>query len=292
MVNFYKKSQFASDAVRVGRKGKAGGDTASGGKREKWTKCRLAARKGKVDKVSASGKKEVDDDVVRMQAGGKGKIKEVAAWVGEKKKQLGRSMMEMLGVLAIIGVLSIASISAYSQAMFKYQLNKFSEDFSTLLNNAISIWPDLHRQYGSGTSKGVFLDRFFANTSLLPDSISYDEKQDALLDIFKNRLRIYYAYSYYSFTKYVIYYAINKDGDKASARGREVCRAVLLVAQKNAENIYRVTLNWGSQEDLTTGDKNSFTPERLKKSGLTEIDTFCKGCNSKKSCTLIVYMNH
>ena len=35
--------------------------------------------------------------------------------------QLGRSMVEMLGVLAIIGVLSIGGIAGYSLAMTKYK---------------------------------------------------------------------------------------------------------------------------------------------------------------------------
>ena len=36
----------------------------------------------------------------------------------------GRSMVEMLGVLAIIGVLSIGGIAGYTQAMKKYRTNE------------------------------------------------------------------------------------------------------------------------------------------------------------------------
>ena len=36
----------------------------------------------------------------------------------------GRSMVEMLGVLANIGVLSVGAIAGYSKAMMKYKLNK------------------------------------------------------------------------------------------------------------------------------------------------------------------------
>ena len=36
----------------------------------------------------------------------------------------GRSMVEMLGVLAIIGVLSVAGIAGYSMAMNKYRANE------------------------------------------------------------------------------------------------------------------------------------------------------------------------
>ena len=40
-----------------------------------------------------------------------------------KKTQFGRSMIEMLGVLAIIGVLSIGGLAGYSKAMKKIKLN-------------------------------------------------------------------------------------------------------------------------------------------------------------------------
>ena len=46
--------------------------------------------------------------------------------------QYGRSMVEMLGVLAIIGVLSVGSIAGYSKAMFKYKLNKAVNQISTI----------------------------------------------------------------------------------------------------------------------------------------------------------------
>ena len=41
-----------------------------------------------------------------------------------KNNQSGRSMIEMLGVLAIIGVLSVGGIAGYTKAMSKYKINK------------------------------------------------------------------------------------------------------------------------------------------------------------------------
>lgn len=41
-----------------------------------------------------------------------------------RKNQKGRSMVEMLGVLAIIGVLSVGGIYGYSVAMNKYKANE------------------------------------------------------------------------------------------------------------------------------------------------------------------------
>ena len=48
----------------------------------------------------------------------------------QRQVESGRSMVEMLGVLAIIGVLSVAGISAYSTAMAKHRANEAAQQTS------------------------------------------------------------------------------------------------------------------------------------------------------------------
>ena len=45
----------------------------------------------------------------------------------------GRSMIEMLGVLAIVGVLSVGGIAGYSKAMEKFKVNKLVEEYTSLM---------------------------------------------------------------------------------------------------------------------------------------------------------------
>jgi len=52
-----------------------------------------------------------------------------------KNAQNGRSMIEMLGVLAIIGVLSVGGIAGYSKAMQKYRVNKTIEQITLIAGN-------------------------------------------------------------------------------------------------------------------------------------------------------------
>ena len=61
------------------------------------------------------------------------------------KSQSGRSMVEMLGVLAIIGVLSVGGIAGYSVAMRKYRAN-------VLLNQASIIAADIAGQIAGGST--------------------------------------------------------------------------------------------------------------------------------------------
>lgn len=52
-----------------------------------------------------------------------------------KTHQKGRSMVEMLGVLAIIAVLSAGGLAGYSKAMYKIKMNKTIEQISTIAVN-------------------------------------------------------------------------------------------------------------------------------------------------------------
>lgn len=54
--------------------------------------------------------------------------------------QRGRSMVEMLGVLAIIGVLSVGGIAGYSQAMSKFKITKTLDQVQTLITNMRTLY--------------------------------------------------------------------------------------------------------------------------------------------------------
>ncbi len=51
------------------------------------------------------------------------------------ENETGRSMIEMLGVLAIIGVLSVGGIAGYSKAMQRYRINKTIEQITLIAGN-------------------------------------------------------------------------------------------------------------------------------------------------------------
>ncbi|MBQ8870334.1 MAG: hypothetical protein IJ019_03045 [Alphaproteobacteria bacterium] len=56
-----------------------------------------------------------------------------------KVNQFGRSMVEMLGVLAIIGVLSVGAIAGYQKAMFKHKMNKTMDIISHAVNRLAEL---------------------------------------------------------------------------------------------------------------------------------------------------------
>ena len=54
--------------------------------------------------------------------------------------QSGRSMIEMLGVLAIVGVLSVGGIAGYSKAMEQFKINKMMSGISHIVTNIRTLF--------------------------------------------------------------------------------------------------------------------------------------------------------
>ena len=88
--------------------------------------------------------------------------------------QSGRSMVEMLGVLAIIGVLSVGAIAGYSKAMEKYKLNKHASQISSLINT-VHLYQYQFRY--TGTSD-IPLIPHLEKLNLIPEGMSVVESSD------------------------------------------------------------------------------------------------------------------
>lgn len=85
------------------------------------------------------------------------------------KNQFGRSMIEMLGVLAIIGVLSVGGIAGYSKAMMKFKINKTIQQVAQVATTVRTLYAQQKdfnglTTYSYGTSSSL-------DDIILPDSI-------------------------------------------------------------------------------------------------------------------------
>ena len=71
---------------------------------------------------------------------------------GRDANFFGRSMIEILGVLAIIGVLSVGGIAGYSKAMQKWKINKTVEGYSMLVYGMLEHLEDLRKSTAAETN--------------------------------------------------------------------------------------------------------------------------------------------
>ena len=89
-----------------------------------------------------------------------------------KNNQSGRSMIEMLGVLAIIGVLSVGGIAGYSKAMQKYRINKTIEQITLIAGNVRTFFASQGNYKGLGAydvNKGGYY--VIKKAKLVPDEM-------------------------------------------------------------------------------------------------------------------------
>ena len=93
-----------------------------------------------------------------------------AALAMTKNAQSGRSMIEMLGVLAIIGVLSVGGIAGYSKAMQKYRINKTIEQITLIAGNVRTFFAP-QRNYAGLTSLTDNGKKIIKKAKLVPDEM-------------------------------------------------------------------------------------------------------------------------
>jgi len=118
------------------------------------------------------------------------------------EKENGRSMIEMLGVLAIIGVLSVGGIAGYSKAMQKYRINKTIEQITLIAGNVRSFFAPQRSYEGLGNcwEANSASDTQKANCKLIKKAkLMPDEMWDDTAKQFKNVFG--YAVNLASFNK-------------------------------------------------------------------------------------------
>ena len=194
-----------------------------------------------------------------------------------KQNQFGRSMIEMLGVLAIIGVLSVGGIAGYSQAMEKWKTNKVLSEYSYLIYGLIEHLSD----YQNLTSRNSGEAWSMGNKSA---RALYDSEGNTV-NIFSRSQRL--VVDLYIGTRYE-----NDDGKSISANfSAGLCRELFLNLAKPIAG----TLHWArlyrtneSSPVLFWGNKtcNGADKKCLNSVTLSEIDAACKLCMKDDACCI------
>ncbi len=193
----------------------------------------------------------------------------------------GRSMVEMLGVLAIIGVLSVGAIAGYSKAMLKYKLNQHAQAVNILINNVFSIQDKLPRNATGITDYATLLNKL----NLLPDGIIQANNNYLLLDKhFNNSIRVFYEAGNPGMAGILFWI-----GNAGSDYTLEACYNILKVAKENAANLYFVRTYKIYPDDSEHLSANLYTfygdgyctENRicLRNLNINKLEQACQSCN-------------
>ena len=198
----------------------------------------------------------------------------------------GRSMVEMLGVLAIIGVLSVGAIAGYSKAMMKYKLNKQTEQIGSILDYVNIHLDDFKR---SKTSTAGNMVPILKKLNVIPQEMIREKINYAIFDVFGTAITIsnYTSDNIAYYFEFVLY--LNK-GQKES------CMNLFTIAKAKREQLWRTKFETtkgeeNSSADIVNGD-NYCTSDRkcLKDLTLAEMEDFCNICEDKDSCAFYYQM--
>lgn len=95
----------------------------------------------------------------------------------------GRSMIEMLGVLAIIGVLSVGGIAGYSKAMNKFKTNKIADNVSMIVTNIRTLYAQQNDYVGLNNKTAIQM-------GVIPDELGTDYSTGTLTNAFQGTVLI------------------------------------------------------------------------------------------------------
>jgi len=196
----------------------------------------------------------------------------------------GRSMVEMLGVLAIIGVLSAGALAGYSKAMFMHKMNQFTDAFTQLLQNCMMIAPKLEKD----TTKTTYYTDTLKAANMIPNGFSYQDST-YLKDMFYNKIKPTIQPAYYGIT----YHFSSTDG------GQALCRQILVISKEISSDLYYVYSDNGERSargedqkatqtlygDSYCGQKNK---PCLKNIGISEMNDICAQCDYSE-CRVFIY---
>ncbi|MBE6450559.1 MAG: hypothetical protein E7016_01185 [Alphaproteobacteria bacterium] len=202
--------------------------------------------------------------------------------------ELGRSMVEMLGVLAIIGVLSVGAIAGYSKAMMKYKLNTHAQSFNMLLNTAIQQSEKTTNFAGSIDENGTaWYTETFYKAGFVPDGFEIARDPTFLKDMFNNDIWLFYNTS---MKRSGIGYSFTSDE-------LDICYNLIDVAKANSFQLgYVTTDSRDMQTQISTSNGNLYgdayctdNVKCLKTMTISDIDTLCNSClKTSSSCRVYI----
>ena len=202
-----------------------------------------------------------------------------------KKLEYGRSMIEMLGVLAIIGVLSVGAIAGYQKAMMKYKLNKQTQQIGSILDY---VHVHLNEFKKDKVNIRGNMEALLTKLGIIPKEMV---KKGRIYDVFGNQIILQNYFGESSDGMY-FFELINLLNSNAS---EEICMNLFQIAKLRSSYLTRAVFNeYDSTERLVfTGDNYPYSSssegKHIKDASLADFKNACDACIKKSSGTCVFY---
>ena len=220
-----------------------------------------------------------------------------------ENNQTGRSMIEMLGVLAIIGVLSVGGIAGYGKAMRMWNSNLQKEQLTQLFQSLIRLRYDLSHDVQYKEHSGNVAAVLYALDEV-PSGMKYN---GGLVDKTGNTYSVSYGKGCWQTRKgseektcsFMLAFSVRfiKTDSALAPTSEDLCVNVVNVARENSADIRNI------QTFLGNKDKNDeenwrgyaqqveFTSATLKSATPLKILQMCRKCSDHPYCRVQVQLN-
>ena len=218
--------------------------------------------------------------------------------------QCGRSMIEMLGVLAIIAVLSVGGIAGYGKAMRIWNSNQQKEQMTQILHSLIRLRYELGREKNRAPTTPIM--PVLKAIDEIPAGLTFGGNNE-LMD--KNDNRYYASYGQNCWQKkqdseektcafqYFLQIFLVKTDSSLVPSSEDACANFINIAKENVKDVNVIITFWGNPKDDDNPNhwrgyeqKNAFTQTTLKTASPLQISNVCKECKNHSSCTVTLYL--
>lgn len=187
--------------------------------------------------------------------------------------QGGKSMIEMLGVLAVIGVLSVGGIAGYSKAMLMWHSNMQRNSLSELLHNMLSIKSNLDQTMPWQHFAGI-IDAMGYTT----EGLTLVNNGNAFMDRDGNLLDVQYGIDDTNGGLiYRLYIFFGQQSENYTMSARDYCHNVALVSQSVINDLQGIYVYYFGEKDGKDYSEANwlFKPQNLKKMKIADIHNAC-----------------
>lgn len=205
-----------------------------------------------------------------------------------KTSENGRSMIEMLGVLAIVGILSVGGLTGFSKAMSKYKTTKEVEKYNLFVQNMMTNKSLILKSGDTlGTASWVFYTKDVEMLGILPQG--WVVKGSNIYDTMGHHFNLYSTQKRDSLVMGL--YINNKKEEKTDTLFcMQMWQNFIL---PNQEWISNVWVNGSGGKSGNYYGRNYCTPKKkcLSNVNLGEMHKFCTSCAEETVCNIIVTLN-
>lgn len=211
-----------------------------------------------------------------------------------KSNQAGRSMIEMLGVLAIVGVLSVGAIAEFGKAMYKWKAIKCAEEYNLFISEMLVYekdWIKMKRKQGSGH---LYIGPYMEQWGMVPSS--WTVSGNYFSDRLGNRIIPFVRNDLGSFS---FNWRVDIDFVLSQRKGKETaefCRLVFYnVIIPNRDRIFAIRVaenrndSWNNGSDWYMGSQYCGDSKNcLGTLELIDIEKLCYVCSEEKqACSIL-----